>query len=170
MTTNTVHSISYSNIHNATSPQPQRLQNPLPRRPRRHLPAPLHSQRPNDTIHRMRQHSLHPGPLQILRLLRFPPHHPIHPVTLRQPRQARGREDLGFAERGQVLRAEEGRVVEDIGVFVVARFLGGEDLGGCCGGAEEGERGLQVDDAFAEEGEAVVEAAAAVVEGFVGYG
>ncbi len=118
----------------------------------------------------MRQHSLHPGPLQILRFLRFPPHHPIHPITLRQPRQARGRQDLGFAERSQVLGAGEGGVVEDINVFVVALFLGGEDLGCWVGGAEEGEGGLEVDDAFAKEGEAVVEAAAAVVEGFVGYG
>jgi hypothetical protein len=33
---------------------------------------------------------------------------------------------------------------------------------------EQGEGSLQVDDAFPEEGEAVVEAAAAMVEGFVG--
>ena len=41
--------------------------------------------------------------------------------------------------------------------------------GGWCGHVEQGERGLQVEDAFSQEGEAVVEALTAVVEGFVGY-
>ena len=36
-------------------------------------------------------------------------------------------------------------------------------------GVEEGSGGLDVDDAFAEEGETVVEALTCVVEGFVGY-
>ena len=43
-----------------------------------------------------------------------------------------------------------------------------EGVCGGGGGVEEGEGGLQVEGAFAEEGEAVVEAAAGVVEGFVG--
>lgn len=35
--------------------------------------------------------------------------------------------------------------------------------------AEQGKGSLQVENAFAEEGEAVVEALAAVIEGFMGY-
>lgn len=49
-------------------------------------------------------------------------------------------------------------------------FFSGRLRGGRRGGVEEGERGLEVDYAFSQEGEAVVEAAAGVVEGFVGDG
>lgn len=41
---------------------------------------------------------------------------------------------------------------------------------GAGGGGEEGEAGLQVHEAFSEEGEPVVEAPTAVVEGSVGEG
>lgn len=106
----------------------------------------------------MRQHRLLPRPRQILALLRLPPDHLIDAVRLGQLRETRGREHGVFRERGQGFETGEGGV----GGWVSGRAAWGR-------GAEECEGGLQREDAFAEEGEAVVEAAAAVVEGFVGY-
>lgn len=60
-------------------------------------------------------------------------------------------------------------MVVDIGVFGGRGVICvGTLVEGRSGHAEEGEGGLEVDYAFPEEGEAIIEATAAMVEGFVG--
>lgn len=118
-------------------PQPQRPQDPLPRHSPRDFPTPLHRQRPDERIHRMRQHGLLPGSRQVLALLRFPPNHLVDAVRLGQLRETRGREDGVFCEGGQGFETGERRVGGRVSVCA-ARDRG----------AQEGEGGLQREDAF----------------------
>lgn len=142
-------------------PQPKWSQNLLSRRPRRHLPSPLQRQRPNNTIQRMRHHDLYPGRFQIIAPSRFPAHHLINSILSGDSCDPRFLEHLRFCEGGDVLGSLQTRVLVNV--------LRGEGLREGGGFGEQGEGGLQVEDSLAEEGEAVVETSAAVVEGFVGY-
>jgi len=64
----------------------------------------------------MRQHSIDPTRLEIIALPRFPPHHFIDPVTLRQLRQPHAIQRRVLGERRDVFDAFEGRVDEGVRV------------------------------------------------------
>lgn len=150
------------NKHRAPLFQTQRRENPLLRNLHRNITAFLQRNRTNNGVNRLRQHNFHTGGLQPVALSGLPSHHLVQSIAACQLGQPPLVERALLGMGGDVLNASEGRVGED--VEVVGGVLFGRN-----GLLQEEKRGLQVEDALAEVGEFVVERAAAVVEGFVGY-